>query len=964
MHRTLILLIIGLFARQALADTTYYCDDYFRTEWNTRLDMTSADSGVLHDIPDLELGPTGTLGYGSGSLSFTSASSSPLVTLLQYTVPGSIPDGTRYGALHRIDTSKYHYFTVRMYASQAATAQLIWYFANTHYATTTFPVYAGWRTYSIYLPSATAGSPSSGSPLAWTTTSVEGLSFVPVNAAGIDVGIDWIQLTDKDCSSYDANFAGTGGAGLKRIAMLDDNTSPTDGVFAATSASTSNTHSFSRHMLFPGEYNMYGIESGDWHVLNFYRGWDMTSANDIWTLYQSGISGAGFSSGRFYGNTSADDPSFYLLMPSGYTVDNSTYRYLTMGIEFSMSGSDNGAVHVFPQSGGVQSFFYAASNGYHIYTFDLASVTGPISNIRIDPTDHSGDSFSLDFVAVRSDAYLGAEQSVSTTNLGTLSVADLALDFVQPDRRGGVDYAQSVLGNSWNMNAKNDIVRVENVDNAYFYPNNTFTDEAGVTQTGDFYKLTNILGNGDPINYSAFVTGGIDTSKFVNFCFRGWNKNQDPVYNSVARLIWQDPRSQEASSFKNGDDIVMARGAKEYCLDLTDRTYAQTEPPWGESDPNPWTDIGAALGGVTFFRLDMNEDSTAGYYSVIDYIHLREDHYANTQFAIALDAPLGQAVSLYYNSSKSTSGGTLITNLSSGRNSNLYLWDTSALAEGVYYIYGSSSANGNTLSRLAGGRIHVSHSRSQDSTAPVLSCERPYDGYEFDSSLELAGFALDETRTALVEVFTSDDGSSYDYFTTITPDKFHLGARDAYVNYAESNNPGFQIFPSATSLPYGTLYVKIIATDTAGNQSNCIKSVVRRNGASTAPLTYPAADASPIAADINVGAGEDFAFSAKIASKNVARYTVTGCSGQADIYAQISKKLLTSKPTKLGSTSSTADSANLPKLKAGQKKIIYLKATCGETTSSVKQLKVSNIKNKKAKGTLSQILKKMLKNFR
>ena len=635
-----------------------------------------------------------------------------------------------------------------------------------------------------------------------------------------------------------------------------------------------------------------------------------------------------------------------------------------MGIQFTMSGTDLGAVHVFPQSGGVHSFFYTASNGYQTYTFDLHSIAGPIANIRIDPTDHSGDSFSLDYVAVRSDGYLGAEGSVSTTNLGTLTVQDLALDFVQPDRKGGADFAQTVLGNSWNMNAKTDMARIENVDSAYFYPNNSLVDAAGGTQIGDFYMFTNIAGNGDPINYSVFHNGEIDTSRYLNLCVRGWNKTQDPNYNSVARLLWQDPRSQSAEAFKNGDDIVMARGAKEYCLDLSDRTYAQTEPPWALSDPNPWTDIGASLGGVDYFRFDMNEDSTAGYYSVIDYIHLREDHYANTEFAIVVDAPLDQEVSLYYNSSKSTSGGILITNLTAGRNSNVYLWDTSAITEGTYYIYGSSSANGNTLSRIAGGRLRISHSRSQDSTAPILSCERPFDGYEFDSTLELAGYALDETRTASLEVFTSDDGSTYDYFTSITPDMFHLAARDAYPSYAEANNPGFQIFPSATSLPYGTLYVRLVATDTGGNQTSCTKQVLRRIGVSTTPLTYPAADAAPVAADINVGAGDNFSLAVKIVNKSTGRYTVSGCSGKATIYAQTSKKLLSSKPTTLGQTSSTASSASLPKLKAGQKKIIYLKATCGSTASRVKQLKVSTIKNTRSKGTLAQILKKMKANFR
>ncbi len=90
-------------------------------------------------------------------------------------------------------------------------------------------------------------------------------------------------------------------------------------------------------------------------------------------------------------------------------------------------------------------------------------------------------------------------------------------------------------------------------------------------------------------------------------------------------------------------------------------------------------------------------------------------------------------------------------------NTNVKKWDTSAVPDGTYYVYGIASSSGDTVIRYSEGRVRVDHSLTQDTTAPILNCERPYSDYEFDTSLELAGYALDETRLATLEAFIDGD---------------------------------------------------------------------------------------------------------------------------------------------------------------------------------------------------------------
>ena len=971
-------LLATVMALPALAQTatTNYCGDYFRDQWNTRLDMSDAAHGPLQDIPDLEVGDVSAISYANGIASFTSTGTAPRLSLVQYTVTSSIPVASRYGELHPIDTSVYRYFYTRMYSSSDSTAQIIWQVDTDRYATITFPVYAGWQNYNIDLAAATPGNPSKGVNLGWTQSNMTGLQFIPVNIAGVTIQLDDIQLTRGDCGTYDQSYSG--GSGLRRV-IIDTDSDPTNGYVTASPVIAGSTHSIPKASLYPGTFNMYGYSSPDWKLITTGTAFNMDSSTDINVNFRNNIGSAAYSGGRFTGVTTGPDPSFYLNMPTGSSFSPSTYRYISVGIQYSgISTATAAQVFFFNTSGGLLlTYSYSPTNGYNTLNIPINSLSQNVGAIRIDPTDLSGVSFSLDFVAIRSDGYVATGSTPTISSLGTLTVDDISLEIKQPDERGGADFAQTELGRTWNMNSVNTFVQIDNVRDAKFYPHGLLTDPKGDSHIGDFFIAYNSDYNGDPIEYLSLQNNQVDTSKYVNFCFSGWNKNEDPVYNSVGRIIWTDPRLTAGSqgAVRNGNDIVFTRGKSEYCLDMRQYRYAQTEEGGGV---NLWTNIGEAGAKIDFLRLDLNENEQLGYYSVLDYISLRQDQTADSQYAIVVDADTSKTVQLYYNTTASASGATAIGSLASSRNTNTYLWNTSSMPAGSYYIIATLTQGVNTLTRISKGRIVIAHDGKGDTTAPILNCDRPNTGYQFDNSLEVAGYALDDIRIASVEVFDQVGSAPYSYVKSVTRDSFNKAARDAYPNYADSNAPGFQEFIDSTSFATGSHNIKIVATDENGNTTSCIVPVVKSPGVTPLPYTYPTpnnsdfsvptlrATATPTPTPTATATPTIVANPVlKVtASKDTVTFKVNGCSINSSIYAELTKPKVLSKPMLLGTIGAnrTATAKKVSGLAAGQKSSFFLLAECNGKKSPVVTFNAARIVAKK-KTSAAALLKLLKKNF-
>ena len=432
--------------------------------------------------------------------------------------------------------------------------------------------------------------------------------------------------------------------------------------------------------------------------------------------------------------------------------------------------------------------------------------------------------------------------------------------FRQPDEEGGADFFVKVKGRPANMSALADLESVNGLSSAAMHPGEVYTDSGGAVRTGDFFQGTQLAGHGDSQAALLYYNKSqrIDPEVYKVACF-----NLDvlmPVtsYHSMMRLIWR-----QNSAFHESDDILArTTGDHRYCFRMDSIALDKPEAthPWVKNSDGSGLDV---------FRIDPMEEMTAETFR-LDEVRLAADHEADTAFAVAIDADLDVPVTINYATSPGGAGleaGTLAV----GRSSNVLLWNTSALPAGRYYL--SATIGSDTF--WAKGPVVVRHPASfPDTAGPVLNIDAPRGGYVFDSSLEIAGYAVDETRVAVIEVKV--DGS---LVASIVPSDFRKEARDAYPTWPYNSTAGFQRFIDLSSLRQSSHQVAIRAFDTAGNYTDYSAAVDRLPGSGTPPVSYQPPAETPIAFPVTPTAtpvvpGKDLHFSIA-QNKNVISYKVS-----------------------------------------------------------------------------------------
>lgn len=833
--------------------TVSSCQDYFTSEWQEPLDMSNTQD-VLFNIVPRESQHLSTYSYSGGVFSTTTTGIDPMLRILSWSDGGADHkyDLTRFGLNKPINPSSspfYEVLTMRMYTDQASDIQVLWdkpdsVFAISNPVTTS----TGWNTYQIDLSSIGINDGSGNN--SWLGGNITGLRIDPSrNKIGAQIKFDWMQLTpdSSNCSSVGINYVA---AATDRVSLfVDDDTDPTTGwLYQSDSQSGgSGSHSVSSNLFFPGSYYVYALTSKDYASLLRINPWDMDDgATDIDTSYQLNniaVSGTGFSGGQFCGTATGSQPNFYLKLAQGKPIDASVYNKFSIELTQSYNTPDFVVLTWFDTNGGVLGSHTVATTGSGSYSSNLSGVSGwsgSIGALRIIPAlgMNANDTFCINYVALATET-LGAVSTPSVFG-STPSQVTLSKRYVskieKPDLRGGEDYFTKVQGNPSNMSSSDDIKLVDNLVSASIYPASSYTDSAGNVRTGDFFHAKNVTGSDDPQNFSVFLDYDkpIDPTRYKIACFTLDILLPITNYHSVARVLWQ-----RNGTNVNGDDIVLGtNGEREYCLRLD---TLKIEPDVDPGPNHPWQKNSDGT-GINFWRIDAHEDavdpnnSSTGVEFRFQEIRLAADHEANTQYALVIGGDRDAAVSVYYNTTKSTSGGTLITTLSANRNSDIVLWDTSALSEGTYWTYVTIGGN----SYLAPAPVIVTRAVS-DTTAPVLDVDAPLAGHRFTTSLELALGALDEVRIASVEVKL--DGQ---YLTRVEPNTFNKELRDAYPSYPNSSSALYQGYVDTSSITLGDHTIEIKAYDTAGNTTTHTATITRVASDPTTPVVYSSPNESPI----------------------------------------------------------------------------------------------------------------------
>lgn len=813
------------------------CDEYSHQVLGNSWDMNDT-TDINNYIPSVDAANMTDMAFSGGNFSFVAETIDPHFQLLAPRICGASAVGGRWGHNFPIDTSKYDRLALRMYTDQPSYLQVLWHFGCDYHIdwtmTRQFQTRSGWHTYYIDMNDV---QPTEGTAANWNARSATGIRIDPTGVSGANVIIDWVRLESSasGCGSTDIDYTVTDGGGNRLSLFVDDDSNPFNGYIRQVlknASAVSGSQTVTTSGLPPGQYRVSGYLSTDYATVTQADPWDMDNSNDV--LLTGGITSGKFSGGVYTGTTQGTDSAIYLRLDS-QGIDLNTFDKLT--IQNTQSSDD--LMALFWDDGAllIDSATYDP-NDDNIYEIDLTGVagwSGTTTSLILRPAVSSGVLFSIDFVALQSDGFV---TSITNPNVD-IAPADIIVNdppqiaLLQPDAKGGEAFK------SWEFSSPEEVLSATNLDLGEILPFNLIN-----TRVGDFMHGRNVDGNADPVFYLTHpfipdVPYLIDASRYKHLSWALSTPNVptrvDVTYGSVARVIYR----READPIEilwSGDDIVNlvdgfgTSNWHEYTVDLTQLQV--------EGGGNFWN------GTIDGLRIDPHEFTNQEEF-YFDYARLRASDEANSSFAIIFELSDNDDLAdgeLYYNTTNTTTGGTLIGRIQEVRDSNVYLWDTSGVPSGTYYVYAVVNDGYNTTSRLATGEIVVDHGRAQDTTGPILEVEAPSAGLEFDDTLQFKGFALDGIQIATVEAHI--DG---ELLASVQPDKFHLDARDAYTgSYPDAGNAGFDGFYDTSAIRTGDHSFTATAYDTAGNTTTVTFQITKRAGASLVEVNDPSPNGTPI----------------------------------------------------------------------------------------------------------------------
>jgi hypothetical protein len=257
---------------------------------------------------------------------------------------------------------------------------------------------------------------------------------------------------------------------------------------------------------------------------------------------------------------------------------------------------------------------------------------------------------------------------------------------------------------------------------------------------------------GDPQMY--FLSKGkdgdttvIDTQKYHRLTFNlAVDGPFDLERGSVSRVFWGGTTTPSGggapyTGLTTSKDIITWPGTNTYTVDLAPLTAA---PDGGlealPSGARTWTGQ-----NVRHFRLDPHEFAEQRDFHY-DYVKLAaDDETTNSSFTIRFAAadPDGTtgSIALYYDTDLNPA--TSLTLITSGLpiTATQYVWNTSQVPSGTYYIYAVVSDALNATAQYSTGPVKVS--TFTPASNPFISVDAPAPGAVVTSAIEVAGWALD-----------------------------------------------------------------------------------------------------------------------------------------------------------------------------------------------------------------------------
>jgi hypothetical protein len=296
------------------------------------------------------------------------------------------------------------------------------------------------------------------------------------------------------------------------------------------------------------------------------------------------------------------------------------------------------------------------------------------------------------YVAIRPTG----SSSMPSYSAGAWTVNDIpTLAFTSPSPEGSADdFATTQLGNPWDMNALSDIDFTVNVSGLSI-TNIPARDEAG-NSLGSVRVFNGMTTNNDPEIFPLYSTmrgktTRIDTNRYRILTLKwGIVGNRDINAGSIGRIVWK----LSTESVENVSDDLILNHLPNANVIQTISADMKTLPlePGGSPSTSGWT------GTLDSFRIKPDEFPNAVNFYV-QSIKLTALEQADASYTIRWNySNLGTAAPTLQFFWDTTGTGFNGTQIVAGLTptAGTYTWNTSALANGTYYIY-SRIVNGATV---------------------------------------------------------------------------------------------------------------------------------------------------------------------------------------------------------------------------------------------------------------------------
>ena len=474
--------------------------------------------------------------------------------------------------------------------------------------------------------------------------------------------------------------------------------------------------------------------------------------------------------------------------------------------------------------------------------------SGGTGTTTIDVKDALGTSFTVATVASGNTynwnyGVLPPGSYTVTVTRGSLSGtqpfrinAPPTIHVTDPDETGGEDFATAVLGNPWDMNDTADFrqdvnivdhLTIRSVFNGQF---TGYSDGATVDHTTD-PAHTPI---GDPQVYFLSSqkdtdTAVIDTHKYHRLTFALYVEHAFSLQlGSVARVLWGSASSQTGGGtpydVTTSKDIITWPGWNNYTLDLTPLTAAADG---GLEIPNatPWT-----TKNVRHLRIDPFEFAEKVWFHYGPVKLAADDETTNGSFTIHFTGsdPDGDAatVALYYDTDQDTSSGLTLITSSVALSAGQYVWNTSQVPTGTYYIYAVANDGRNAVGQYSTGPVKVVN--FAPTTNPLINVDTPAPSATVTSAFEVGGWAIDAaaasgTGVDAVQfyVFPNDGASPGVFIGTGSYGRARTDVGGAFGS--QFTNSGFHF--TITGLGPGNYLLGVYGHSTVTNAFSVIKTV-------------------------------------------------------------------------------------------------------------------------------------------